>query len=194
LDHDAPADQATHQAAYGGGSPSDTSEPKSRKWNTGTAVSESRLYGLDQQERLLAGGLRARWNQRAFHAGLGPGARGAIAERECVGIASGLQRRCHHELIGVVDFETVEVGQKRWRLDSGGPNDQITGDERAARGMHASLIDARDPLGDAHRNAEVSQQLGHRHCDAFLELRQDARRGFDQRQADIPGRLQVLEP
>ena len=94
-------------------SPSDTSEPKSRKWNSGSGLPASRaLIDLHQQRGLLVRDLRARRQQRALLVAE-PRRGGAVAEREDRRIARRLQRRQHDELVRAVHFETVEMAQDR---------------------------------------------------------------------------------
>src|SRR4030095_6516671 len=105
---------------------------------------EPRLDCLHEQRRLLMGDLRA-WRQyRAFLAGLRPGARSAVAHREDVGIARRLKRLADDELMRAIDFEAVQVREDGWRLDPGGPDDQVRVEHVAGRAGDAFRIDFRN--------------------------------------------------
>src|SRR5262249_44030693 len=115
LDHHAAADEPSHQVADRGQLAQRYQRAEVSKVEYGQGVpGETRLHRLDQQQRLLARGLRTRRDQSAWLSDLRPRARGAVAECEHVRVARRLQGRLHHELVGAVDFKSVEIGEKRW--------------------------------------------------------------------------------
>ncbi len=138
-------------------------------------------------------GLRARWNQRALAPSLGPRTRGTVAEGEDVGIARGLQRRRHDELIAAARFQSVELGKPLRRLDARRPHDKVRGVRRAARGLHGFGVDVRHTFADAHLYVQLLEEPGRRLGEMLGELRQDPRRGFDDGKADVLRRIEVLE-
>src|SRR5262249_24537209 len=73
---------------------------------------------------LLVGGLRRRRNRPLAPR---PRAARAVADREYVGVARGLQGLPHHQLIQPVGFQAPDVREKVRRLDAGGPDRQLRG-------------------------------------------------------------------
>ena len=78
-----------------------------------------------------------------------PGAGGAVAEREDVLVAAGLERLVDHQLVAAVDLEAVERGEPGRALDARGPDDQVGRDQLARPGEHALGGDFGDLLGGA---------------------------------------------
>ena len=194
LDHHLAADQPPHQIA-------DRGQLAERYERTVVVKAESRQglsrktrpHRFDQHRRLLMRRLRARRHQQAFVSRLDPRARGTIAERKNVGVARCLQRRLHDQLIVAIDFEPIQIGEPRRCFDSRCPNDEIGGKELAACSTHTLLDNFGDRFAGAHVDAQTFEQLGCRFGDLVRELRQDARRRFEQCQADIVGRVEMIQ-
>ena len=121
--------------------------------------------------RLLVRGLRAR-----RHAGRVPGPRTAraVADREDVGVARGLQRLVHDELVLAVAFEAVEVAQEIGRLDARGPHRELGGTRAPA-------------LRDDRVGAHFGHALAGEHFDAAASAAGPARRARRARAA--PARM-----
>ena len=98
-----------------------------------------------------------------------------------------------HELVGTIHFEPVERAQDRRRHDPGGPDDEIGPEEFAGHRADALCVDSRHALRCAHIDIEPGQQLGRRCRQPLVELRQDARRRFKQRQPDVARGIEMIE-
>src|SRR5215472_5008803 len=103
--------------------------------------------------RLLMRGLGARrYDAIAFR----PRAGGAIADRENVVIAGGLQGLSDHELIDPVSLKAVEVVKKGGRFDAGCPDHELGSDNAAICEFDAIWHDR----GDSRRGVDFHAESG----------------------------------
>src|SRR4051812_6251739 len=97
-------------------------------------ASELPLQVTYQMGGLLMRSLRPSGDARRMS---GPWTTHAIAHPENVGIAGGLERLIHDELIDAIGFEAIELAQKLRRLDTRGPDSQLGRDDTSARREYA---------------------------------------------------------
>ncbi len=169
-------------------SPSETSEPKSRKWNFGSGLPASRaLIALHEQRRLLVRDLRARRQQSRRPGSLGPGHAAQSPNAKMSGSRVVCERRVDDELVRAVDLESVERREPSPAPGCPPPRRRgPPGQTLPARRVHAVRVDGGDALARAHRDVEVSEQLASRPSATCSEQRrQDARRRFEQRERDV---------
>src|SRR5208337_1083410 len=159
-----------------------------------------RLQGLAAQppldlpkhvRRFLVRGLRPR-RHRSGCAWTRAG--GAVPNRKNVGISGCLQGRLDDELIDAIRLEPVEPLQDLRRFDAGRPYDQLGGDEGAVGEFESLGGDFLDPGTGQNFDAHLVEQAVRRLSGAFRQSGKDTWRSFDQDDANIPLRVDVVEP
>ncbi len=139
-------------------------------------------------------GLGTRRHDRTRLARFGPRARRAVAEGKDVGVPGRLQLLVHHQAVGAIDFQPVEIAQPRWCLDARRPDDQIGGQAFAVLEAHGLGIDRGDPGAGPHGNAQIAQKAGGGQRNAFRERGKDARRRLHDGDVDVLRRREMVEP
>ncbi len=192
LDQQAAADQTPHQIADGR-----IFAERDQRAEIAVAERLERPAGeavLDLAQHVAGLLMRRLGARRHGRVAAEPWAGGAIAERENVVVARGLQSRAHHQLVDPVGLEPADLLQGLGRLDAGGPHDQLGVDDAAVGELHAGRQHRTDLGADMHHDAELLEQPGGGARHALGQGRQDARRGVDQMDAHVAVGLDAVEP
>src|ERR1700736_2403325 len=140
---------------------------------------------------LLVRGLRP----RRHRGGLARARTGrAVADREDVRVAGGLQCRLDDELVDAVDLQPIEAPQHLRGFYAGRPHHQFRGNKRAVGQTQTVRYYFRHLGSGVDLDANAVEQAARRFGDPFRQAGQDAVGSLDQYDTNVALRINAIVP